>query len=261
MRRFATGLALLSPVWVAFAACGVQGNSAGGAGGALQCGVIPVQGPGYPCDPCANEKCCAELVDCVHAGESCATCAVYGTNHPDCAGVLPQAKALQDCTLKKCTEECWLGSLCNPALEHPVPQYDGGGCTPPEPDGGVTIAECAERGSTVVRGTLDGQPVELHSGMAALGFNQAYFPFSAGVQAPDMGDIGMTWGDICLLSGDTPVPVTGGSVQLLGDSARRDVEPCSLLWKPWNGPPSDKPLDYRFNLLVDGGQLTGCAMW
>jgi hypothetical protein len=111
MKTFSTGLALLSFVWLAFAACGTQSSGgSGGSGGALQCEkifIIPYDLEN-PCDPCVQQECCPELFACNKASPFCPWICAAGSEPmaTGCDTVYDVAQALRQCWTTKCACLC-----------------------------------------------------------------------------------------------------------------------------------------------------------
>jgi hypothetical protein len=227
--------------------------------GMVQCDNIPfTQFPDEPCQPCVNQKCCPDLAACDKAGPDCLRCADgRELDSLACREVKTFAEPLQTCAVQKCLNECWSPAFCNPFDRRNAP--DGGACVPTEPDGAVIAAECTAPYAAVLRGTIDGKPYDLTSTSAALyGFNQISMPFSTHVGfygTSGAFTVDLEWVGVCLYGDVAPVPVTG-TVKLPDESTERTIQVCSLLWRTTDATTQVGVM--RFNLLLDGGQLTGC---
>lgn len=128
----------------------------------------------------------------------------------------------------------------------------------PEPEGAVTSAECAAPHSGVVRGTIDAKAVSLTYDDGWTTFNQTHQPFHAVISLPSTGSIHFQWEGVCLPTNGLPVPVTG-TLRLPYEDTERPIKECSLLWDTYDE--TAKTGAYRFNIVLENGQLTGCAAW
>jgi hypothetical protein len=273
MRLLRIGFALLF-VWVAGVVCCVQASedhttSSSSSSVVPACANVAVPGSNVACDTCFHRECCAELSACALAddassadaspgdfslGTVCLGCFTGDIRGPMCDTVEDLVKRLSVCSAFRCQTECYT-PRCVDGQYGP----DGNDCSvAPEPDdGGVTAAECSEPDTTIVRGTIDGKPVE-ETGFRFNGFNQLIRPFSIYLSASASGKIEMFWDDVCLYPDAASVPVTG-TVQLPTDGIVRSIKTCSQLLETYDS--TSHALVYRFNLLVTGGQITGCAQW
>lgn len=253
---------------------GSGGSSGGGSPGvAPSCEHITfVQAP-VACQDCFYQECCAELGRCAAAGEApaadasaadgsaidhslgntCLDCYTGYAPESSCGPVEKLVDALRRCSEYRCQHECYPSPLCYNGENGP----DDRDClVAPEPDGAVTAAECLGANPTVLRGTLNGKPFEQTFTKTEFDFNDTFNPFYFRLSFPDEGHITLYWETLCLYTNSSSVPVTG-TVQLPNDGGERSVKTCSQLWDTYDKP--TKIRVYRFNLLLTGGQITGCT--
>lgn len=145
-RSYRIGVALLSlsPVGLAFSACGTQDQTTGsggfnssnssstsgttstsssGSGVDPQCDTIPLSlGIRPECDQCTYQECCPELIACEKASPFCPwACAALDSDGQGCEPFRDLALALQHCFDTKCYCSCVAVFECDDA------GVDGGG--------------------------------------------------------------------------------------------------------------------------------------
>lgn len=117
--RFGFTLLLLSPMGLAFSACGTEGQPTGagvsstsstsssGSGGALQCESIHVTGVLPLCDQCVYQNCCSELLACEETSPFCPwACAIWSPGNPGCEAFHDVIAALLSCSAANCRCVC-----------------------------------------------------------------------------------------------------------------------------------------------------------
>ena len=131
MRTVTAGLALVSIVWLAFAACSSQSSSGSGAGGALACNATPFTpwDPGGVCEVCVQQNCCSELQACEKQSPFCSwVCAALRQDGPGCEQVKVESDALVACWHSKCDCLCsGRPSLCDAGADGSGGGGGGGG--------------------------------------------------------------------------------------------------------------------------------------
>jgi hypothetical protein len=269
MRFLKFGCALLFLTGAAFSACGTQEAGSSGTGWPHDCtGITFDRNASDLCNQCVREKCCAEIANCVLRGPNCIDPCSFDPSSPDCAAVKDAANVLRYCSSGYCKYECnWTG-ICKQGSY----ASDGGACPDtPEPDGGVTVADCSSPYTAVLRGTVDGKPYDQTFLTDGPFLYQATRPFflSIDLRADPFDShhgLELYFQEVCVWPDKPPVPVSGGMVLPTDDQCNgmicwgkyRGIRSCSLLSSTY-----DLSMHigiYRFNLLLDNGdQLTGCA--
>jgi hypothetical protein len=245
MRSYSLGLAYLSVAVATFCACGSSGEQTVGSGGSgpMDCHDSVVISD--PCNACLHEQCCAELAACTNA-PTCFACWDYDSTMCEEDPQRPLMVALDHCTAAKCSASCgepWSERPTNP------------NCMDVEPGGGVTLADCTNSETSVIRGTIDGKPFDETAIQTILGVNAITKNASWGITFLDAingyGSLDVTWTGY-LVAG-IPMPVTG-TLQLPGEKFAHIVDPGSTLWVKCNVE------IYGFSLVLKGGDhVTGCA--
>jgi hypothetical protein len=251
MRPFHIGVALLWVAGLAVCACGQGAGGGHGGGGSAAVDCHDVRLLDDPCDTCLHQHCCAELGACFNS-PACLYCSAWSGYWTPCERdpERPIAAALRTCAADK----------CDPACKRVYQSFDGGAepipCQDPEPDGGVTFADCTAPDMTVIRGTIFGKPFDQTFTPSHISFSQTLVDKSLTVDLPDLGSGGgkiyFEWAPY--LYPGVAVAMDPGTLQLPGESIAHLILQDSTLWGECSGSA------YRFSLtLWEGDKLTGCT--
>ena len=105
-----------------------------------------------------------------------------------------------------------------------------------DPGGGVTLSDCANSNTTVIRGTIDGKPFDENAIQVMLGLNAitkyALWNLMFFDSIKGYGSLHLTW--YGYMTTGIPMPVTG-TLELPGENIAHIVDPGSTLWLECTG--------------------------
>jgi len=236
-------------------ACGTQDTSSQAANSGIgarsaQCDeIFLLHADG--CDDCARRECCAEISACAGASPDCLLCAwERPDNEPKCAGFFDVAAAVGNCIYEHCYPICG-GAPPSDGARYGV---DPTVCKDTEMDGSISLAECAERNISILRGTVDGVPYDRTFSQATdvdLWAVDIEGRWGVSLPAEVDGTLSLYWRGFATY--DNPVCVVG-EIQLPGESRVREIKPGSKLW---NHPGQV----FQYSLLLDTDKLMGCTQY